>query len=196
MWSYRQQPTRLPCPWDSQGKNTGVGCHFLLQCIKVKSEPCPLSTRAATSISSSSSFGFSGKPCCPVVRELMPALARAGSMFWPIAALRSGNGLYLLTLALAVTTIPYFPFFLSRCCSWSCLPPSGHLQAPGVTVAQEPKPLGRFDSWVETIPWRRAWQPTRFLAWKIPWAEKPEGLQTMGDTKSWTPLKQLSTAQA
>ena len=31
-------PTRLPCPWDSQGKNTGVGCHFLLQCMKVKSE--------------------------------------------------------------------------------------------------------------------------------------------------------------
>ena len=34
----RQQPTRLPCPWDSPGKNTGVGCHFLLQCMKVKSE--------------------------------------------------------------------------------------------------------------------------------------------------------------
>ena len=32
----RRQPTRLPHPWDSPGKNTGVGCHFLLQCIKVK----------------------------------------------------------------------------------------------------------------------------------------------------------------
>ena len=32
------QPTRLLCPWDSPGKNTGVGCHFLLQCMKVKSE--------------------------------------------------------------------------------------------------------------------------------------------------------------
>ena len=31
-------PTRLPCPWDSQGKNTGVGCYFLLQCMKMKSE--------------------------------------------------------------------------------------------------------------------------------------------------------------
>ena len=31
-------PSRLPRPWDSPGKNTGVGCHFLLQCIKVKSE--------------------------------------------------------------------------------------------------------------------------------------------------------------
>ena len=34
----RRQPTRLPCPWDSPGKNTGVGRHFLLQCMKVKSE--------------------------------------------------------------------------------------------------------------------------------------------------------------
>ena len=34
----RWQPTRLPRPWESPGKNTGVGCHFLLQCMKVKSE--------------------------------------------------------------------------------------------------------------------------------------------------------------
>ena len=34
---HRRQPTRLCCPWDSPGKNTGVGCHFLLQCMKVKS---------------------------------------------------------------------------------------------------------------------------------------------------------------
>ena len=35
---HRRQPTRLPRPWDSPGKNTGVGCHVLLQCMKVKSE--------------------------------------------------------------------------------------------------------------------------------------------------------------
>ena len=35
---HRWQPTRLPRPWDSPGKNTEVGCHFLLQCMKVKSE--------------------------------------------------------------------------------------------------------------------------------------------------------------
>ena len=43
----RRQPTRLPRPWDSPGKNTGVGCHVLLQCMKVKSESevaqlCPI----------------------------------------------------------------------------------------------------------------------------------------------------------
>ena len=35
---HRWHSTKLPRPWDSPGKNTGVGCHFLLQCIKVKSE--------------------------------------------------------------------------------------------------------------------------------------------------------------
>ena len=35
---HRWQPIRLRCPWDSPGKNTGVGCHFLLQCMEVKSE--------------------------------------------------------------------------------------------------------------------------------------------------------------
>ena len=35
---HRRQPTRLPHPWGSPGKNTGVGCHFLFQCMKVNSE--------------------------------------------------------------------------------------------------------------------------------------------------------------
>ena len=38
VWPHRRQPTRLLCPWHSPGKNTGVGCHFLLHCMKVKSE--------------------------------------------------------------------------------------------------------------------------------------------------------------
>ena len=35
---HRLKPTRLRCPWDSPGKNIGVGCHFLLQRMEVKSE--------------------------------------------------------------------------------------------------------------------------------------------------------------
>ena len=38
LWPHRRKPTRLPRLWDSPGKSTGVGCHFLLQCMKVKSE--------------------------------------------------------------------------------------------------------------------------------------------------------------
>ena len=38
MRPHRRQPIRFPCPWDSPGRNTEVGCHFLFQCMKVKSE--------------------------------------------------------------------------------------------------------------------------------------------------------------
>ena len=57
-------PTRLPCPWDSPGKNTGVGYHFLLQCMKVKSksevtQSCPtLSNPMDCSLPGSSSHGI------------------------------------------------------------------------------------------------------------------------------------------
>ena len=64
MLPHRQQPTRLSHPWDSPGKNTGVGCHFLLQCMEVKSESevaqlCPtLSDPMDCSLSGSSVHGI------------------------------------------------------------------------------------------------------------------------------------------
>ena len=64
---HRRQPTRLRHPWDSPGKNTGVGCHFLLQCMKVKSESevaqsCPtLSEPMDCSLPGSSVHGIHGK---------------------------------------------------------------------------------------------------------------------------------------
>ena len=75
MRPHRRQPTRLLHPWDSPGKNTGVGCHFLLQCMKVKSEsevaqPCPLFTTPWTAAyQAPPSMGFSstgvGCHCLP-----------------------------------------------------------------------------------------------------------------------------------
>ena len=62
---HRRQPTRLRRPWDSPGKNTGVGCHFLLQCTKVKSESevaqsCPtLATPWTAAYQAPLSMGFS-----------------------------------------------------------------------------------------------------------------------------------------
>ena len=61
---HTRQPTRFPRPWDSPGKNTGVGCHFLLQCMKVKSESevaqsCPtLSDPMGCSLPGSSVHGI------------------------------------------------------------------------------------------------------------------------------------------
>ena len=62
---HRRQPTRLPCPWDSPGKNTGVACHFLLHCMKMKSESevaqsCPaLTDPMDCSFQAPLSMGFS-----------------------------------------------------------------------------------------------------------------------------------------
>ena len=64
MRPHRRQPTRLPRPWDSPGKNTGLGCHFLLQCMKGKSESevdqlCPtLHDRMVCSLPGSSVHGI------------------------------------------------------------------------------------------------------------------------------------------
>ena len=74
MQPHRQQPTRLPGPWDSPGKNTGVGCYFALQCMKVKSEsevaqsvlllatPWPAAYQAPPSIGFSRQEYWSGVP--------------------------------------------------------------------------------------------------------------------------------------
>ena len=60
---HRQQPTRLPRPGDSPGKNTGVGCHFLLQCMKVKVKSLShvrlLATPWTTAYQAPPSMGFS-----------------------------------------------------------------------------------------------------------------------------------------
>ena len=60
---HRWQPTRLPRPWDSPGKNTGVGCHFLLQCMKVKVKSLSrvrlLGTPWAAAYQAPPSMGFS-----------------------------------------------------------------------------------------------------------------------------------------
>ena len=62
---HRWQPTRLPHPWDSPGKNTDMGCHFLLQSMKVKSESevaqlCPTFTTPWTAAyQAAQTMGFS-----------------------------------------------------------------------------------------------------------------------------------------
>ena len=67
MRPHRRQPLRLPCPWDSPGKNTGVGCHFLLQCMKVKVKSLSrvrlLATPWTAAHQAPLSMGFSRQEC-------------------------------------------------------------------------------------------------------------------------------------
>ena len=82
---HRRQPTRLPHPWDSSGKNTGMGCHFLLQCVKVKSESevtqsCP---------------PHSDPMDCSLPGSSVPGIFQARVLEWgAIAFARSSLGLY------------------------------------------------------------------------------------------------------
>ena len=85
---HRQKPTRLPRPWDSPGKNTGVSCHFLLQCMKVKSESevaqlCPIfATPWTAAYQAPPSMGFSrqeywsGVPLPFLIMEYYSAILR------------------------------------------------------------------------------------------------------------------------
>ena len=61
VWPHRGQPNRLPRPWDPPGKNTRVGCHFLLQCVKAKSESevSDLATPWTAAYQAPPSIGFS-----------------------------------------------------------------------------------------------------------------------------------------
>ena len=86
---HRWQPTRLPRPWDSPGKNTGVGCHFLLQCMKVKSESevaqsfPTLSDPMVCSPPGSPSITFSVlRPVASVHGSSVPGILQAGALEW------------------------------------------------------------------------------------------------------------------
>ena len=97
MLPHRRQPTRLPCPWDSPGKNTGVGCHFLLQRVKVKSESevdqsCPT---------------LSDPMDCSPLRLLRP---------WDFPGKSTGVGCHCLLLDPGKTVCRHiWPFWSSRC---------------------------------------------------------------------------------
>ena len=111
---HRRQPTRLPRPWDSPGKNTGVGCHFLLQCMKVKSE------REV----SQSCLTLSDPMDCSLPGSFVHGIFRARVLEWVAIAFSSvvGNAVFSYwTSALKICPIPsssFFSFLHVRLVAW------------------------------------------------------------------------------
>ena len=80
--SHRWQPTKLPHPWDFPGKSTGVGCHFLLQCMKVKSE-----SEVAQSCPT-----LSHPMDCSLPGSSIPGIFQARVLEWGAIAFSRGKG--------------------------------------------------------------------------------------------------------
>ena len=108
MRPHRRQPTGLHRPWDSLGKNTGVGCHFLLQCMKVKSE-----SEVAQS--------------CPTLSDLMDCslpgssvhgIFQARGLEWGAIAFSGNSSIAPTSLELLI--LQYFSPFLSLFSNTTC----------------------------------------------------------------------------
>ena len=82
---HRWQRTRLPSPWDSPGKNNGVGCHFLLQCMKVKSE----------SEVAQSCLTLSDPMACSLPGSSIHGIFQARVLEWGAIAFSANMGLFL-----------------------------------------------------------------------------------------------------
>ena len=137
----RRQSTRLPRPWDSLGKNTGVGCHFLLQCMKVKSESevaqlCPtLCDPMDCSPPGSSIHGI-------FQARVLEWVAIAFCIRKSYCSLNSIQQIGSLMQALGF--------------------PGGASGKESVCQCRKLRKQG-FDPWVKKVPWRRKWQPNPVL---------------------------------
>ena len=101
---HRWQPTRLPHPWDSPGKNTGVGCHFLLQCMKVKllSRVRLLATPWTAAYQAPPSMGFSRQEYWS--RLPLPSLSNNATP-WYSLKLAENLGSYKSCIKVFITTL-------------------------------------------------------------------------------------------
>ena len=108
VWPHRRQPTRLPRPWDSPGKNTGVGCYFLLQCMKVKSE-----SEVAQSCPTL------GNPMdCSLLGSSIHGIFQARVLEWGAIAFSEGH-IVSGDKSLLIPDSPSFPFHHRMCCTGS-----------------------------------------------------------------------------
>ena len=123
---HRRQPTRFPCPWNSPGKNTGVGCHFPLQCMKVKNESevaqacLTLSDPMDCSSPGSSIQDFPGKRTgVGCHRLLLPLLISKNSfLFFEGYYLKIASSFYLTIFCLISENIN---FHFMKCFSAFCI---------------------------------------------------------------------------
>ena len=163
---HRWQPTTLPRPWDSPGKNAGVGCHFLLQCRKVKSESevtqsCPtLSDAMDCSLPGSSLHGiFQARVLEWGAIAFSSYRQKVCECLGP-CSYKKGSSLLIPALCPSCTAYHHFSFILQTFIE--------HLLFTRHYTWQSEKVMAPHSS---------------TLAWKIPWTEEPGRLQSMGSLR-------------
>ena len=183
------QPTRLPHPWDSPGKNTGVSCHFLLQCRKVKSESEVSQSCLTPSDPMDSSLpGFSVHEIfqARILEQVAIAFSMNRSLVFLILLFSSISLHRSLKKAfLSLLTILWNSAFKWVYLSFSPMRFTSLFTGTSL-VAQMVKNLSTMqETQLRSLGWEdpleKAMAPhSSTLAWKIPWTEEPARLQSMG----------------
>ena len=144
VWPHRRQPPRLPRPWDSPGKNTGLGCHCLLQCMKVKSES------DVTAILLLGEFMIHKDTCMPVFIAAQMSTDRWIDKEDAILNIhthsRSHSHIHIHGASLVAQTVKNLPA----------------MQETGVLSLGQKDPLEKRMATVSSS-----------IAWRIPWTEEP-----------------------
>ena len=189
---HRRQPNRLLCPWDSPGKNAGVGCHFLLQCMKVKSQ---------------SEVAQSCRTLCDPMDCSLPGssvhgILQARVLEWGAIAFSEMSNrhckfitwksepFYLLHTLLSPNIITWYHHLHCRDSNQKLKFYFLLSSLPGIPlVSQMVKklPAGQ-NNWVWSLGQEDSLGKgmvthSSILAWRIPWTEEPGGLQSMGSQK-------------
>ena len=201
---------RLLCPWSYPSKNTGVGCHFLLQgvflaqwwnthllhCMRIPYCGAIREAQIGGEYAFKEHLLEEGQTVSLPRTPAGAALDHQPSTHWtwressrPLSQAQLGN---------------WIPEGCYTQNPGSFLWDSGICRGfPGGTSGKEPvcrrrrRKRHRFDPWVGKSPWRRAWQPTPvFLAWRIPWAKEPGRLRSIESQKvghDWNDLARTHT---
>ena len=174
----RRQPTRLHCPWDSPGKNTGVGCHFLLQCIKVKSEsevakPCPtLSDPTDCSPPGSSAHGI-----------FQARLLEWGAITFYSCFIARASLITQLVRNLPAMQETQFNSWIRKIPWRRDRLPTPVFGSAGKDSACNAGDQGSIPG-LGRSPGEGNGNHSSILAWEIPWTEEPGTLQSMGSQRA------------
>ena len=142
MRPHGRQPIRLPRPWDSPGKNTGVGCHFVLQCMKAKSE-----SQVAQSCPTPNDPMDCSPPGSSVHGSFQARVLEWGAIAFSVSCAQVFINQWTISCQSPLSSKEYW--------RWQPIPSSGDLPNPGI----KPRSLALQ---ADSLPSEPPWKPYHF----------------------------------